>query len=127
MLKSDPATWADVRHREGEAAEQLAAELLTRCGYEVIERRYQWHHHDIDIVARQGPVVVFVEVRYRHSPRFGMPAETVTARKRADLARAAASWLQRHGRPGDGARFDVIGVLGERVEWLQSAFRPGWR
>lgn len=127
MLKSSPSTWTDARHREGVNAEQLAADLLHRCGYQVVEHRFRLHHHDIDLVARRGAVVVFVEVRYRANRRFGTPAESVTARKRLDLARAAAAWLQRFGRPGDSARFDVIGVMGDRVEWLQSAFRPGWR
>lgn len=127
MIKTDPSTWTDIRHREGLAAETMAAELLEKCGYEVLEQRFQWHHHDIDLVARKGSVVVFVEVRYRHSTRYGTPAETVGPGKRLDLARAASAWLQRHGRPGDVARFDVIGVVGDRVEWLQSAFRPGWR
>jgi putative endonuclease len=84
-------------------------------------------HHDIDLVARKGSLVVFVEVRYRRSKRFGTPTETIGPEKKRDLARGAEAWLQRFGRPGDSVRFDVIGVLGQRVEWVQSAFRPGWR
>jgi len=127
VLKTDPRTWTDQRHVEGLNAERLAADLLARCGYEVVEHRFRLHHHDIDLIARRGPIVVFVEVRYRANGRFGTPAQSVTARKRLDLARSAGAWLQRYGRPGDCARFDVIGVMGDRVEWLQSAFRPGWR
>jgi putative endonuclease len=127
VLKTDPATWTDPRHRDGLAAEELAAELLDRCGYEVLAHRWRVHRHEIDLIARRGAIVVFVEVRRRASLRYGSPMESVTARKRQDLARAAGAWLQRHGRPGDAARFDVIGVVGDRVEWQQSAFRPGWR
>jgi len=121
VLRTDPSTWTDQRHINGLDAERLAAELLERCGYEVLAHRYRVHRHDIDLIARRGSIVVFVEVRWRASTRYGSPMETVTARKRLDLARAASAWLQRHGRPGDAARFDVVGVVGDRVEWLQSA------
>jgi putative endonuclease len=127
MLKSDPATWTDQRHRAGVAAERLAAELLRREGYEILEHRYRFHRHDVDLVARRGATVVFVEVKVRSGASHGGAAEAVTARKRLELTRAASAWLQRHGRPEDGARFDVIAVDADRVEWLQSAFRPGWR
>lgn len=127
MLKSDPSTWTDARHRDGVAAEVLVAGMLRQQGYEILEHRFRHHRHDVDLVARRGAVVVFVEVKARADSRFGAPAESVTPRKRLELVRAASAWLQRHGRPGDSCRFDVIAVLGDRVEWLQSAFRPGWR
>lgn len=127
VLKTDPRTWTDPRHIAGVAAETMAAELVERCGYQVLAHRFRYHRHDIDLVARRGSVVAFIEVKQRRSTRYGTPAESVTARKRLDIVRAATAWLQRHGRPGDAARFDVIGVVGDRVEWLQSAFRPGWR
>jgi putative endonuclease len=127
VLKSDPSTWTDARHRYGVAAEVLVAGVLRAQGYEILEHRFRHHRHDVDLVARRGAVVVFVEVKARTDTWFGAAAEQVTARKRLDLARAASAWLQRHGRPGDTCRFDVVAVRGDRVEWLQSAFRPGWR
>jgi len=127
VLRTDPSTWSDPRHRAGVAAEIAAAELLRAQGYRILEHRYRYHRHDVDLVARFGATVVFVEVRARSGSRFGTPAASVTARKRALLARSAASWLQKHGLPGDRARFDVVAVQGDRVEWLQGAFRPGWR
>ena len=127
MLKTDPSTWTDARHRAGVAAEMRAAELLRGQGYRILEHRYRFHRHDVDLIARFGATVVFVEVRARSSDRFGSPAESVTGRKQALLVRSAASWLQRHGLPGDTARFDVVAVQGDRIEWLQGAFRPGWR
>ena len=104
-----------------------AAELLRGQGYRILEHRYRFHRHDVDLVARFGATVIFVEVRARSSDRFGSPAESVTGRKQAILARLAASWLQKHGLPGDTARFDVVAVQGDRIGWLQGAFRPGWR
>ena len=127
MLKSDPNTWTDPRHRAGAEAESQAADLLRRDGYAVIEQRFRHRRHDIDLVARRGTVVVFVEVKARSSDRFGSAAQSVTSTKQLALVRAASAWLQRHGRPGDVARFDVITVQQGRLSWLQGAFRPGWR
>jgi putative endonuclease len=127
MLKSDPSRWTDPRHIEGERAERLVAELLTREGYDVLERRFRLFHHDVDLVARQGRTVVFLEVKARTGRRFGSGLEAVTAKKQRELVRVAAAWLQRYGRPDDVARFDVASVTGARVTWVRNAFRPGWR
>jgi putative endonuclease len=127
VLKSDPSTWTDARHRRGVEAELAAAALLRGQGYRILEHRWRFHRHDVDLIARFGATVVFVEVRARSSDRFGGPAESVTGRKQALLARSAACWLQRYGLPGDTARFDVVAVRGDRLEWLRGAFRPGWR
>ena len=127
MLRTDPSTWTDARHRRGVEAELAAARLLRGQGYAILEHRWRFHRHDVDLVARFGATVVFVEVRSRGSDRYGSAAASVTARKQALLARSAAAWLQRHGLPGDTARFDVVAVRGDRLDWLRGAFRPGWR
>ena len=127
MLKTDPATWTDPRHREGARAESLAADVMTRDGFTIVEQRFRFHRHDVDLVARRGSLVVFVEVKARRGDRFGSGLEAVGWRKQRELARAASAWLQRHGRAGDVCRFDVMSVTGGRVSWVQSAFRPLWR
>ncbi len=127
MLKSDPATWKDPRHRLGVEAEYIAATALRVQGYQVLEHRFRYGRSDVDLVARRGSVIVFVEVKSRSDDRFGAPSEAVTARKQAKVVRAASAWLSRHPKPWDAVRFDVITVEGNHVEWLQDAFRPGWR
>ncbi|HWO88723.1 MAG TPA: YraN family protein [Gemmatimonadales bacterium] len=127
MLKSDPSTWTDERHRRGVEAEWLAAGVLAAAGFEIIEQRFRFGRHDVDLVARRGSTVVFAEVKSRQGRQFGAAAEAVTARKQALLTRTASVWLQRYGRPGDVARFDVITVEGEAVDWVQDAYRPLWR
>ncbi len=127
MLKSDPSAWKDPRHRAGVAAEHLAAAAMRVQGYQVLEQRFRYGHHDVDLVARRGRVIVFVEVKSRSGDGFGAPAEAVTARKQADVVRAASVWLTRHAKPWDAVRFDVITVRDGKLEWLQDAFRPGWR
>jgi len=127
MLKSDPSTWKDPRHRAGYEAEAMAAAAMRVQGYQVLEQRFRYAHHDVDLVARRGRVVVFVEVKSRASDAFGTPTEAVTARKQADVVRAASVWLSRHATAWDAVRFDVITVRDGKLEWLQDAFRPGWR
>jgi len=127
VLKTDPSQWTDPRHIAGVEAESRAAEILRREGYRVLEQRYRFLRHDIDLVARQGRTVVFVEVKLRKGSQFGTAAEAITGRKRRELVRAASAWLQRHGRPDDLARFDVVTFDGKQIVWLQNAFRPGWR
>jgi putative endonuclease len=127
MLKSDPSTWKDPRHRLGARAEQSAAEALRVQGYQVLEQRFRYRRTDVDIVARRGAVIVFVEVKSRSDGRYGQASEAVTARKQASVVRAASVWLSRHGRAWDAVRFDVITVSEGKLEWLQDAFRPGWR
>jgi putative endonuclease len=127
VIKTDPETWKDKRHRDGVEAERRAAELLIENGYVVLEQRYRFRRHDIDLVARRGSTVVFVEVKLRWSNRYGEAVETIRGQKQRELVRAASAWLQRHGKPGDVARFDVVAIQNGRLQWLQSAFRPLWR
>jgi putative endonuclease len=87
---------------------------------------------EIDLIARRGRTVAFIEVKTRRGPGFGTPFEAVTWAKRREIVRVARGWMDRHGQPGDIYRFDVIGVM-ERadgvvtVQHLEDAFRPGWR
>jgi putative endonuclease len=131
VIKTDPESWTDARHRDGEAAERRAADLLIENGYVVLEQRYRFHRHDIDLIARRGSIVVFIEVKARgasaDTSRYGSALLSIGVRKQRELVRAASAWLQRHGKPGDLARFDVIVFEAGKVQWLQSAFRPAWR
>ncbi len=127
MIKTDPRTWTDKRHRDGAAAEDRAAKLLIANGYVIIERRFRLHRHDIDIVARKGSTVVFVEVKLRWTRRYGTAVEAVFSKRQREMVRGASAWLQRHGKPGDVARFDVVAIQAGELEWIQSAFRPLWR
>ncbi len=127
MLKSDPSTWKDPRHREGARAELLAADVMRIRGYQVLEQRFRYRHSDVDLVARRGAVIVFVEVKSRADDRYGTAGEAVTARKQANVVRAASVWLSRHAVAWDAVRFDVITVTDGKLEWLEDAFRPGWR
>jgi putative endonuclease len=112
----------------GQAAEDIAAGFLRAKGLEILERNYLRRLGELDIVARDGDVLVIAEVRTRATDRYGGAAASVTARKQQRIIRAASQLLQqRRDLARLRVRFDVIAVLGmdterPRVEWLQHAF-----
>lgn len=126
-LRSDPDGWTDERHKQGLAGEQQAIRYLISRGWVVLAHRFRVGRIELDLVARKGRLVTFVEVKVRRSDAFGAPLEAVTGAKRRELVKAARVWVDRFGHPLDVYRFDCIGLLGERLEHLEDAFRPGWR
>lgn len=126
-LKSDPATWNDYRHRRGVEGEKAAIAYLREAGWHIVSHRFRMGRLEIDLVARRGSLVAFVEVKTRLSTGFGSPLEAVTWPKQREITRVAQAWVDRHGRPGDTYRFDVIGVTlssrGVKIEHVEDAFR----
>jgi putative endonuclease len=107
----------------GQRGEQLAAAHLGARGLEIVERNVTIAGAEIDLIARAGDTVVFVEVRGRSDDRRGHPFETVDARKQARIRRAATGWLIRNDLWDRVAvRFDVVAIVGDRIEWLTDAF-----
>lgn len=79
-----------------------------------MHRNWRWRHKEIDLIARRGDTVAFVEVRARSSDRCGHPLETISHQKRRDLQLAARAWIAAHGRPAWTYRFDAVAVLLDR-------------
>lgn len=106
--------------RRGRWGEQVAARYLAARGYHILERNVRTPYGELDLVARQGDEVVFVEVKTRTTLAFGWPEEAVTAHKKQHLAAAAQAWLSEHPEVGDFWRVDVVAVLvqpgGESVQ-----------
>ncbi len=119
----------DPRRLLGIAGEAAAAGWLRDAGYEIVAAGFRARCGEIDLIAKDGRVVVFVEVKTRTHDGFGRPAESVTAIKRARIARAASVFLARSGWTERSCRFDVVEVvpLGSRwrVTHIADAFRPG--
>ena len=92
----------------GDRGEREAASLLRRRGLRVLRRGFRTKHGEIDLIAREGDVLVFVEVKTR---RRGDPAEAVTVEKQRRLTLAALEFLKRHGLLEHRCRFDVVSVL----------------
>ncbi len=100
----------DPRGPRGRAAEEAACRTLRRLGYEILARNVRLAGVEIDVIALEGSVTVFVEVRSRSSRRQGSPLETVGFRKQARIARAASAYLARRSGAAARLRFDVVGV-----------------
>lgn len=105
----------------GAAAEALAAQFLQARGIRIVERNYRCRGGEIDIIAREGSTLVFVEVRLRRGNAFGGAAASITPAKRRRLGFAARHYLGRLGREPP-CRFDAIlldSLASERIEWLR--------
>ena len=99
-------------HNEfGAHAERLAADLLERNGWTILHRNWRFGRREIDLVARRGRTVAFVEVKARARTIHGHPLESIDWRKRRDLGIAASGWIERHGRAGEEYRFDAVHVV----------------
>ena len=116
----------DARASFGRLGEDLACEELQRRGYAILDRRFRTRCGELDIVARDGPVLVFVEVRTRSGGNFGHPLESVTWQKRHRVSRMAAAYLCQKRLPDVACRFDVVGVTaagdGFNIEVVRNAF-----
>jgi putative endonuclease len=126
-LRSDPEKWTDQRHKQGLAAEEEAIRFLASRGWMVLAHRWRVGRTEIDIVARRGVLVAFIEVKARRGEAFGHPFEAVTGAKRREIVRGARAWIDRFGAPSDIYRFDCIALRQGVLEHLEDAFRPGWR
>jgi putative endonuclease len=126
-----PAVSEDRRHLLGARGEQLAAEHLERLGFAIVERNFRTRWGELDIVAFNGTVLAFVEVKSRKLWQNGAnPFEAITRRKRTQVRKMAGRWLvERRERPyAETLRFDAIGVTFDRagrlvaIDHLEGAF-----
>lgn len=100
---------------------------LQSRGWEVVAHRFRVGRIELDLVARRGHLVAFIEVKTRRGMAFGSPFEAVGGAKRREIVKAARVWMDRYGQRADVYRFDCIGIIDNRIEHLEDAFRPGWR
>lgn len=107
----------------GTAYEKQAGEYLKRHGYEIMEYNFRCRMGEIDIVARDGEYLVFLEVKYRESESRGNPLEAVNRKKQRIISRVAAYYCLTHGYDETTpCRFDVVAILGEDTVLLKNAF-----
>ena len=110
----------------GKTGEDLACGELERHGYVIVARRYRRRGGELDIIARDGQTLVFVEVKARDGRSFGEAVEAVTALKRRRIAQLALDYIMRHHLTNCPCRFDVVSVNFETgepiIEVFQNAF-----
>jgi len=129
-LRRRPAGVRTPKQRAGDAAEDAACTHLVENGCRVLARNVRYREGELDVVAQDGPTLVFVEVRLRSRDTFGGAADSVDRFKRKRLVRAAQHYLAQHfgsadaGRPVmPPCRFDVITADGGGVsDWIRDAF-----
>jgi len=95
----------------GRAGEDIACEYLERKNYTIVARGFRLFRGEIDIVARDGDTLVFVEVKTRADESHGRPEESVTPGKQRQIRRIAQGYLVTHPAPGVNCRFDVVSIL----------------
>ncbi|MCB0582893.1 MAG: YraN family protein [Phaeodactylibacter sp.] len=118
------------RHNDlGRTGETLARRYLEGQGYRILEANWRYRRSEIDLVAMDGPILVFVEVKTRGTDVFGKPEEFVTARKEKLMVDAAIAYMESIGHDWE-LRFDIISILYRsetdyQLEHFPDAFFPG--
>ena len=98
------------RARLGEWGEGVASQFLQERGYRITETNYRCRWGEVDIVARDGDELVFVEVRTRRDTEYGTPEESITAAKARRLVATAQEYMQRHGGEDLDWRIDLVSI-----------------
>ncbi|MBF0471251.1 MAG: YraN family protein [Gammaproteobacteria bacterium] len=107
---------------QGEVAEEQACRFLQNHGLTLVERNYRCRLGEIDLIMAEGETLVFIEVKFRHSSRFGHAREWVTATKQRRIITTANHYLL-GVRPQPNCRFDVVALSPvTEPEWIKSAF-----
>ncbi|MEX0912009.1 MAG: YraN family protein [Gemmatimonadota bacterium] len=112
----------------GDWGERVAAEHLERQGWVIVDRNFRAGRKEIDLVARRGDIVAFVEVKTRTRPSYYAALEAIDARKQREIGGVAGAWIDRFGSPVETYRFDAIAVLSSpgatlRLEHIEDAWR----
>ena len=107
----------------GRQGEDMACGFLQARGYRIIQRNWHCRAGEIDIIAREGKYLCFVEVKTRDSVRCGMAEEAVDFRKRKRLSKLACLYLSDHKLEEVPVRFDVVAISGNQPHLIQDAFQ----
>ena len=111
----------------GERGERIAEAYLRGQGFVILEKNYRGRTGEIDIVAREGETIVFVEVKARRNLAYGPPQLAVTPFKQRQISRTALTWLAHRRKQNAAARFDVVAILAPegdvpRIDHIRNAF-----
>lgn len=107
----------------GSKYEDIASEYLRRSGYIILERNFSCRDGEIDIITKKNNLICFVEVKYRSSMKYGMPSEAVDIRKQQKIIRTANYYIIKNHLSYDNMyRFDVVSILGNRIDMIENAF-----
>jgi putative endonuclease len=111
--------------QRGDLAESTATRLLRAGRLEIVETKFRCDAGELDIVARHGSLLVFVEVRSRADAEHGDAIAMVDRRKQRQVVRVAQCYLFLREPAYEEIRFDVVGITAGVADWIEDAFRPG--
>ena len=106
----------------GAIHEKKAGQYLETQGYTILDYNFYSRNGEIDIVARDGEYLVFVEVKYRKSNVSGHPLEAVTVAKQKTISKTALYYIKKYGLEYMPVRFDVVGIIDNQVTLIKNAF-----
>ena len=107
---------------EGLRGEDTAIRTLKKKGYRIIERNHRNRLGEIDVVAEEGGCLVFVEVKKRNTGHFGDALSAITRTKQQHMVKSALWYMKKHKCFDRRVRFDAVGLDGEQVKVVKSAF-----
>jgi putative endonuclease len=107
----------------GKSAEHRAAAYLIDRGYAIVARNWRCRLGELDLIAMDGDVLAFIEVRSRADAAHGSPLETIRAGKQRKVAQVASAYLASHTPRAASCRFDVVGITGDDIVLIKDAFR----
>lgn len=117
------------KHLEtGKSGESAAVQYVENLGYRIIVKNWRYKHLEVDIIAMDGPILVFIEVKTRRSALYGAPSEAVSYHKQQKLDRAANLYISYSKHQGD-IRFDIVSIYIDpsnhhQIEYIKDAFWP---
>ena len=106
----------------GRRYESIAEAFLRSQGYEILCRNYRRSFGEIDIIAREGSLLCFIEVKYRRTAGFGMPGEAVDRRKQQRILRVSRAYMYEQFCLDAQVRYDVVEILGDKIRVIRDAF-----
>lgn len=112
----------DNKRKTGNDYENIAASFLRKQGLLILEHSFRVKRGEVDLIARDGEYLVFVEVKYRRGQGSGVSLAAVDKRKQRVISRVAQAYLCRLGDDGIPCRFDVVGIDGKDITWVKNAF-----
>ena len=110
----------------GTQKEELAIKFLEEQGAVLLAKNVYFHGGELDIIAKDGEYICFIEVKYRKNRAYGFPEEAVTAAKQKKIIQGAKVFLYQNHYPTETpCRFDVISIYQEEITWIKDAFNMG--
>ena len=106
----------------GNSGEEIALKYLKNNGYKILFSNFKTQIGEIDIIAKENGVIVFVEVKTRTSNYFGLPREAVNAHKQYKIRQVATQYLKKYSDVDNACRFDVIEILEGKITHLKNCF-----